>query len=68
MMEVNITNPEHTATHATYKIFCSWWRIMESGAYCGYTVHNVYLLDREKKQLMLVFSMPIWFMQQHGSK
>ena len=42
MMEENITNQEQTATHATYKIFCSGMHIMESGAYCGSTVHSVY--------------------------
>ena len=42
MMEVNIMNPELTAAHATYKNFCSGQHIMESGAYCGSTVHNVY--------------------------
>ena len=49
MMEVNIMNPVQTATHAIYTIFCSWQRIMESGAYCGSTLHTIYYIERQRK-------------------
>ena len=42
MMEVNIMNPEQTATHATYKNFVHGSILWNQGHIVALHLHNVY--------------------------
>ena len=58
MMEVNIMNPEQTATHATYKKSVEGSILWNQGHIVALQCTMCTSCKEKKKQLMLVFSMP----------